>query len=110
KRIKIYGNGGRMLPLANNIYYPDDLTENAIQVSGENDGVFNNEDYILFYGEGVDNWNTESQTNINIFDSKSYYYITTSGGDGKRIAALNQPTNNSTLELNTYDDYQYHEI
>lgn len=110
KRIKIYGNGGKMLPLANNIYYPDDLTENAIQVIGENDGVFNNDDYILFYGEGVDNWNTESQTNINIFDTKSYYYITITGGEGKRIATLNQPTANSTLDLNTYDDHQYHEI
>ncbi|MDX6190738.1 type IX secretion system sortase PorU [Flavobacterium sp. Fl-318] len=110
RRIKIYGNGGRMLPLANNIYYPDDLTENAIVVIGENDGTFDNDDHILFYGEGVDNWNTESQTNSNVFDTKSYYYITISGGDGKRIPTANQPTNNSTLELSTYDDYQYHEI
>ncbi|MHC0443860.1 type IX secretion system sortase PorU [Flavobacterium sp. 3-218] len=110
RRIKIYGNGGRMLPLANNTYYPDDLTENAIQISGENDGVFNNEDYILFYAEGTDTWNSESQTNINLYDTKSYYYITASGGDGKRIQNLNQPTGISTLELNTFDDYQYHEI
>ena len=34
-----------MLPLPNDSYYPDDLTENTIQVIGENDGVFNNEDY-----------------------------------------------------------------
>jgi hypothetical protein len=110
RRIKIYGNGGKMLPLANNIYYPDDLTENAIQIFGESDGAFDNDDYILFYAEGIDNWNTESQTNINAFDTRSYYYITIAGGDGKRIPTLNQPTNNSTLELNTYDDYQYHEI
>ncbi|MBS7252763.1 type IX secretion system sortase PorU [Flavobacterium branchiicola] len=110
RRIKIYGNGGRMLPLANNTYYPDDLAENAIQIIGENDGVFNNEDYILFYAEGVENWNTESQTNLNLFDTKSYYYITNAGSDGKRIQNLIQPSGNSTLELNTFDDYQYHEI
>ncbi|AWK04188.1 peptidase C25 [Flavobacterium crocinum] len=110
RRIKIYGNGGRMLPLANNIYYPDDLTENAIQIAGENDGVFNNEDYILFYAEGVENWNSESQTNLNLYDTKAYYYITVAGGDGKRIQNLNQPTANSTLELSTFDDYQFHEI
>ncbi|KFF06926.1 type IX secretion system sortase PorU [Flavobacterium reichenbachii] len=110
RKIKIYGNGGNMLPLANNVYYPEDLTENALQIAGENDGVFNNEDYILFYGEGVENWNTESQTNINAYSTKSYYYITTTGGDGKRISPFNQPTNNSTLELSTYDDYQHHEI
>ena len=110
RRIKIYGNGGKMLPLANSAYYPDDLSENAIQIIGEGDGTFNNEDYILFYGEGVENWNTESQTNLNLYDSKSYYYITASGGDGKRIAHTNQPSGNSTLDLNTFDDYQFHEI
>ncbi|MDQ1164098.1 type IX secretion system sortase PorU [Flavobacterium sp. SORGH_AS_0622] len=110
RRIKIYGNGGKMLPLANNIYYPDDLTENAIQIIGEDDGTFNNEDYILFYAEGVENWNSESQTNLNLYDTKSYYYVTASGTEGKRIPNLNQPTANTTLELNTFDDYQFHEI
>ena len=51
-----------MLPLLNSTIYPYDLTENAIQFIGENDGVFNDDDYILFYAEGVDNWNEESQT------------------------------------------------
>lgn len=109
KRIKIYGNGGQMLPLSNNIYYPEDLTENAIQVIGENDGIFNNEDYILFYAEGTENWSTESQTNLNLYDTKSYYYITSSGGEGKRIPNASQPSGISTLELNTFDDYQFHE-
>jgi len=109
RRIKIYGNGGRMLPLANNIYYPEDLIENAIQISGESDGVFNNEDFILFYAEGVDNWNNESQTNINLYSTKSYYYITSGGNEGKRISNLIQPTGIATLELNTFDDYQSHE-
>jgi hypothetical protein len=52
----------KMLPLSNNIYYPSDLTENAIQLIGENDGIFDNEDYILFYAEGIDTYNVESQT------------------------------------------------
>jgi hypothetical protein len=110
RRIKIYGNGGKMLPLANITYYPEDLTENAIQIIGESDGIFNNEDYILFYGEGLENWNTESQTNLNLYATKSYYYITVAGSEGKRIPNFNQPTGNSTLELNTFDDYQFHEI
>lgn len=110
RRIKIYGNGGKILPLANSVYYPEDLTENAIQVIGESDGIFNNEDYILFYAEGTDNWTSENQTNLNLYDTKSYYYITATGNEGKRIPNFNQPTGNSTLELNTFDDYQFHEI
>ncbi|RTY84025.1 type IX secretion system sortase PorU [Flavobacterium sp. ZB4P23] len=110
RKIKIYGNGGRMAPLSNNIYYPNDLIENAIQINGEGDGIFNNEDYILFYGEGVDTWNEESKTHLNLYDTKSYYYITTQGADGKRMAPLSQPAGNSTLTLTSFDDHQHHEV
>lgn len=110
KKIKIYGNGGRMLPLLNSTYYPSDLAENAIEIVGENDGVFNNEDYILFYAEGVDTWNDESQTNINLYDTKSYYYVTVQGGDGKRIGNMTQPSGNAIVNLSNYDDYKFHEL
>lgn len=99
-----------MLPLSNSTSYANDLTENVIQVIGEDDGVFNNEDYILFYAEGVDTWNTESQTYINLYDTKSYYYVTVQGNDGKRIQNSTQPTGNSTLNLTTYDEDQFHEL
>ena len=110
RKIKIYGNGGRMAPLLNSTSYPYDLEENAIQIIGENDGTFNNEDYLLFYAEGTDNWNEESQTHTNLYDSKSYYYVTTRGGNGKRIAETQQPTGSSTMTIATFDDYQYHEV
>ncbi|MGO4906015.1 type IX secretion system sortase PorU [Flavobacterium sp. W20_MBD1_R3] len=110
RKIKIYGNGGRMVPLSNNVYYPTDLTENAIQIDGESDGVFNNDDYILFYGEGVDTWNEESKTHLNLYDTKSYYYISTQGADGKRMTPISQPAGNSTLTLTSFDDHQHHEV
>jgi len=110
KKIKIYGNGGKMLPLANDTFYPSDLTENAIQIQGESDGVFNDNDYILFYGEGIYNWNDESQTNLNLYDSKSYYYITIGQDNGKRIQNITEPTSSSTLNISTFDDYQFHEV
>lgn len=109
RRIKIYGNGGRMLPLQNNISYPIDLEENAILCAGENDGTFNDEDYILFYAEGMDNWNSESLTHENLYADNSYYYITYGATNGKRIQNFTQPTGSSTLQLNTYDGYQYYE-
>ncbi|MCG2611397.1 type IX secretion system sortase PorU [Flavobacterium sp. SM15] len=110
RRIKIYGNGGRMIPLQNSVYYPKDLEENAIQVVGESDGVFNDGDYVLFYAEGVDVWNTDSYTSVNLYDSKSYYYVTVQGGNGKRMAALTQPTAAPDRVFTDFDDYQYHEI
>lgn len=110
KKIRLFGNGGRMVPLANKTFYPNDLAENAIQVFGENDGVFNDNDYILFYAEGTDIWNTESKTSVNLFDTKSYYYINIQGEDGKRIAEAAQPNGASSLNMTTFEDTEFHEI
>ena len=110
RKIKIYGNGGRMIPLMNSEYYPADLTENAIQVTGEDDGVFNEGDAILFYGEGMDNWNKDSETTLNLYSNKSYYYINTQGVNGKRMATMNQPSGTANLSVTTFNDYQYHEL
>jgi hypothetical protein len=110
RKIKIFGNGGKMVPLLNSTYYPMDLAENAIQFNGEEDGVFDNNDYILFYAEGVDNWSTENQTNLNLYSERSYYYVTAQGNAGARIPEMIQPTGNSTTIINTFDDYKFHEV
>ncbi|RZJ31093.1 MAG: type IX secretion system sortase PorU [Flavobacterium sp.] len=110
KKIKIYGNGGRMIPMSNAVSYPYDPEENAIQVVGESDGTFDSGDYVLFYAEGVDNWNEESQTHNNLYGTRSYYYVTANGGDGKRIQAMDPLTGSTaTTNITTFDDYQYHE-
>jgi Peptidase family C25 len=110
RTIKIYGNGGRMIPLLNSIPYPTDLTENAIQFIGENDGVFNDSDFILFYAEGIDNYNSESDTHNNLYADKTYYYVTSSASNGKRITPILESTQPVDLTFTTFDDYQYHEI
>ncbi len=110
RKIKIFGNGGRMLPLLNSTYYPMDLEENAIQFIGESDGTFNDEDYILFYAEGMDNWNDDYNSHLNIYADKSYYYVTVQGDDGKRITDMSQPSGNINATYTTFDDYQFHEI
>nr|WP_321244345.1 type IX secretion system sortase PorU [uncultured Psychroserpens sp.] len=110
RTIKLFGNGGAMLPLSNSEPAPIDLQENAIQFIGEEDGVFNNDDYILFYAEGPTEYNAESDTNINLYSDKSYYYITAQGGLGKRITPLDQPDDAPSLEITTFEDYQFHEV
>lgn len=110
RTIKIYGNGGRMVPLQNSVPYPLDIAENAVQFIGENDGSFNDNDYILFYAEGVDNWNSDSQTHVNLYADRSYYYVTSSNGNGKRIQNLNEPIQSPNNVYTSYDDYQFHEV
>jgi hypothetical protein len=109
RTIKIYGNGGNMLPYSNSTSYPLDPTENAIKLVGEDDGVFDNQDYILFYAQGPKGFQAESNTNINCYTDKTYYYINNSSGQGKRIQPFNQPSGSIDMIIDTFQDYQFHE-
>jgi hypothetical protein len=110
QHIKVYGNGGLMLPLKNSTSRPIDLEENAIQVIGESDGRFENSDYILFYAQGANGWNSDSNTFVHIYDPNTYYYISTGGALGKRIQAQNQPTGTAIRTIVDFDEVQYHEL
>lgn len=109
RKLKIYGNGGNMLPLLNSENTEYDLKENAIQVVGEEDGSFDSGDYILFYGENFQ-FNDESSTHINLYDDDIYYFITADGDTGKRITPYNEPTGAATTTITQFNDYQFHEI
>lgn len=113
RNIRIFGNGGGMLPQLNKTPRYDGLQENAIMVIGENDGVFNNEDYILFYGKSQNVISYDSNTNKlkhtkNIYSDASYYFINISTAKGKRIENVNS---NETPEItfDYFDDLLFHE-
>ena len=110
RTIKVFGNGGDMIPYSNGEPYPFDIQENAIKIVGEEDGVFNNEDYILFYAKGPKGYQVESNTNINCYTDKTYYFINVGPGNGKRIQAFSQPSGAIDLNITTYQDYKFHEI
>jgi hypothetical protein len=98
RTIKIYGNGGGMLPESNSIARIDDLEENAIVVAGESDGKFDAGDYIIFYGEGSNEWlyNATDQIFVqkdNSYDDQNYYFIKIGSSNGKRIATASNPAN-----------------
>jgi len=109
RKIKIFGNGGRMLPILNSTTYPMDLAENAIEFIGESDGSFDDGDYILMYCEGMDNWSAENETHLNLYSDKSYYYVTYDGSNGKRIQSTIQPTGAATTTTSEYNGYYFHE-
>ncbi|PWK18267.1 type IX secretion system sortase PorU [Xanthomarina spongicola] len=109
RTIKLYGNGGRMIPYANSEPYPIDVQENAIKIIGETDGVFNDTDYILFYGQGPKGYNQGSNTNLNCYTDKTYYYINISSGHGKRIQPFVQPSGPIDITIDTFQDYKFHE-
>ena len=110
RNIKIFGNGGNMLPLSNSVEYPIDPIENAIKIHGEDDGVFNNSDYILFYAQGPNGYNSDSNTNLNLYSDKTAYFINISPSPGKRITENVQPVNTANTIVDSYTAYKYHEL
>ncbi|TAF63767.1 MAG: T9SS C-terminal target domain-containing protein [Cytophagales bacterium] len=98
KTLRMYGLGGAMLPQPNNINRPNDLQEQSLWIEGEADGKFDEEDFILFYGQATTQWqyNTlqqrfEHQTNY--YSDTTYYFLTIDeqGQNGKRVITFNTP-------------------
>ena len=116
RNIRIYGNGGAMLPQRNDQFRYDDLEENALYIEGEQDGVFDDSDYILFYGQGPENWvvNTsdffETRHKTNLYSDYAYYFITVDQGLGRRIGTLPPLDQPAAVVLNTYHDFALHEV
>ncbi len=113
-QIRLFGNGGGMLPEANDQARPDDLKENAIYISGASDGVFGQNDYILFYAEGPNTWTFDSQEGIfthevHLYATESCYFITTGQGPGKRVPSQPSTTQSTTHTVTTFQDFAYHQ-
>lgn len=113
RHIAIYGNGGAMLPESNASFRYDDLFENAITVTGEDDGSFDPQDVIYFYGMNAVAWQLQNNRfvqQINYFSDSNYYFITLKNEVGKRINTKAQAVGTTDRELTTFLDYQVHEV
>lgn len=112
--IHIYGNGEGMLPENNAIYRTDDLAKNAIQIIGDADGSFDNNDYILFYGFGPNRWYANGLTDysrkMNTYSNISVYYININSAEPPlRIQNQNSstlPANQNVSEVNYRVTYE----
>lgn len=113
QKIRIYGNGGTVLPEYVNSSVPDDLIENAIFVS-TNGTTFTANDYILFYANGPMLWRLNNSKNEflhtnNYYEDKSYYFLNFDKGPGKRIENENAVGNASEI-VTVFDDYKVIDI
>ncbi|MCD9016978.1 type IX secretion system sortase PorU [Parachryseolinea silvisoli] len=114
RNIRVYGNAGGMLPQPNAAARPEDLTESAIFIQGEDDGVFNSGDYILFYAEGpalerFDALRRIARYESNLYSNRNYYFITVGDTPGKRLGEA-ENLSGSYPVVNRFDDYAYHEV
>lgn len=107
--IRVFGNGGNMLPEDNTVARPDNLLENAIWVNDGGDGSFDQGDYFIFYAVGPNTWtadmaNKRFDHKKNIYEEQAYYFFNFDQGAGKRIAA--QPAQGTaTVSSTSFDHY-----
>jgi len=112
--IRLFGNGGGMLPEIIGTPCPDDLTENAIYVEGQADGHFDPTDYILFYGKGPDTWSFDNQQQLfvhqkNLYSDLAFYFLTIENAPGLRVKTRSQSISAPTHQVTTYNDYNFYE-
>lgn len=112
--INIYGNADGRLPEANATPRTDDLALNSIYIEGESDGVFDDEDYILFYGWGPDRWyanGTDFNQDKNIYAPYGYYFININSATApERIQVAPIPGGAVTHSITSYSYRAIHEV
>ncbi len=110
--IHLYNNGGRELPRAFRAPRANGLIENAIYVSDGGDGRFHDDDYILFYGRGIEGFAFDSTTGVanhytNHFGYDNYYWLSFGGNDGKRMAERAPLPTAGLTPLTRFTDYVF---
>lgn len=114
RNIRIYGNGGKMLPERNSEFTFDDLIENAIFVQGESDGKFDTQDFILFYGQEPHSWKLNNSNGLfehqlHLYSDTSYYFLNIDLGIGKRISTISSSNLPPTHTITSFNDYAFSE-
>lgn len=112
--VRVFGLPGGMLPQAAGARVYDDLIEVAVEVVDQNaNGSFDDEDYLLFYGEGADSWEfdeTNSRFSFakNFYTDFHYYFISRALGASKKIPSYTSSGTASNFS-NSFDALYAHE-
>lgn len=114
-QLALFSNGPGMLPEENWIDRSFDLEQVKIEVFDGNDGIFGPTDYILFWGTDQITWKYQESEyqfvhSLNLYDDYTYFFLTTDWVDGLRINNSNFSVPNSDNFINTFTDYQFHEV
>ena len=111
KHIRVFHNGGGLLNELNAQPRFSDLTEIPVVVSGEGDGRFDRDDYVLFYARGPVTWKYHSTRGVyehvpNAYDDYSYAFITVDAGEGLRVQTASAITGEANEVIEEFIDYQ----
>lgn len=111
-KIHLYNNGGRELPREFAAPRPAGLVENAIYVADGGDNRFDPDDYILFYGRGVEGFAFDSTSGRighykNHYGLDNYYWLNFGGGNGKRMVERAAPPATGLTPVTSFTDYLF---
>lgn len=113
--IRVVGNGTGMLPEQNSVSRPDDLQDVPLKIyDTNNDGIFNGNDYAVFYAKGPHQWTSNLANGVfthetNIYRDVNYYFVSVTNGAGKAISVAPEVTAAATVQTSTYDDFDFRE-
>ncbi|CAN5430033.1 type IX secretion system sortase PorU [soil metagenome] len=114
--VRLFGNGHGQLPYSNTGAHQDDLLEYAVSVKDNNaNGIFDSDDYVLFYGTSPNSWkynvaHSHYHHSVHNYSDTTYYFITTDQGISKKIQAQASSSQTPTGTVTSFDDYQFHEL
>ncbi len=108
ENLRIFGNGGAMLPFYNNAEQIDDLKEIDFQTKNNT---------VLFYAHGPTHWEYDSINKIfmqkfHLYSDYAYYFLTDDYNSGKdnTIKPEQQSTLPASKTITSFNDFAYHEI
>jgi len=112
---RIYANNFGQLSYLNNDSKPDDLKEIAVMMVTGSDGIFNEGDYLLFYGQGTGRWKFNSTLknytySRHNYSDTSFYFITSGSGQGMSIGNKQDPAGSVNYSSSESDALFVHEI
>lgn len=103
-KVKVYGNGGGMLPKANSIWRPDDLVQNP---------VYHETNSIYFYAQGPVKWQYNSLRGMFMHQLHDYsvsaFYFLSEEGDAVLMSEQSSDQLVPNRESVSFDDFQYYE-
>jgi hypothetical protein len=107
----VFGQNGGMLPKLAGTERVDDVEEIPIKVVS-NSSTLQPGDYILFYGEGPEEWVFNEALDRFVHENHFYsdlktYFISPNAGTGKRVGSINQPIANANASYSTFNDYAF---
>lgn len=113
--IAIYGNPAGMLSESPNDAFYTDLQSIAIEVIGEEDGIFDSDDYVLFYGQGPDIIQYDEISGLfhetrNIYARETNYFLSINNQNAKRIQTETSTTIDPTFTPSFYNTIYRHEL